>query len=173
MRKGDEFIVWKVGRTTHFTFGVVSHIASDYHLDEGLISAQLMIMDCRERTEIPFSRNGDSGSFVWDFQGHVCGLLWGGKDKDFATYVTPIEFVLEDIRKQCNAKVVKLVVRPEESDELPDPPPPALTTPGKEQVAEQDTGADSVGFDIDMEEAFNAGWDSGCESEKSGDPMEL
>jgi hypothetical protein len=163
MRKGDEFIVWKFGRTSHYTFGVVSDIISDYQLPNGLISAQLLIMDYWDYYQYPkttFSNRGDCVSLVWDFQGHVCGSLWGGQELDFATYVTPIEFVLEDIRKQCNVKEVKLVVRPEESAELPDPPP-RLPKASHRDLPEQDTDADWSDYDIiELEEAFDTAWDA-------------
>jgi hypothetical protein len=37
--------------------------------------------------------------------------MGGCKEEAFVTYVTPIEYVLEDIRRVCNAKEVKLAVR--------------------------------------------------------------
>jgi hypothetical protein len=46
-----------------------------------------------------------------DTEGYVCGLLCGGKDKTPATYITPIEYVLEDIRTVCGACDVRLVVK--------------------------------------------------------------
>lgn len=106
-------IVWKFGRTTHFTYGFVSPILSNYRSASGVESTELLIADppwldvddCRDI----FSADGDSGSLAWDSEGHVYGMLWGGKEADFVTYITPIEYVFEDIRRVCSAKEVSLV----------------------------------------------------------------
>ena len=62
-----------------------------------------------------FSKGGDSGSFVWDSDGYVVGMLWGGKEQTFVTYVTPMETILDDIKKACKASDVRLVVRAEDA----------------------------------------------------------
>ena len=48
-----------------------------------------------------FSDEGDSGSIVFDVQGRVVGMLDGGvgDKRSDVTYVTPIEWILDDIRK--------------------------------------------------------------------------
>jgi len=49
-----------------------------------------------------FSANGDSGSVVVDGAGRVVGILTGGggaPDSTDVTYVTPIYFVMEIIRR--------------------------------------------------------------------------
>lgn len=142
--KGGKFVVWKYGRTSQYTYGVAADIMSDYRLPNSLISAQLLIIDALDNS---FSATGDSGSRVWDFQGHVCGLLYSGQGYNCATYVTPIEFVLEDIQKQCNAKEVKLVVRPEESGEPPEPL--------ARQYSDTHSGTDSSDYEmIDADDVF-------------------
>ena len=69
-------------------------------------------------TSRTFSAPGDSGSLVWDSDGYVCAMLWGGKAGSNIHYVTPFEYVLEDIRQVCNAKEVKLVVRKEDETDV-------------------------------------------------------
>lgn len=66
-------------------------------------------------SDSPFSRAGDSGACVWDpVTGNVAGMITAGLRKDEAlqsghlepgfaadlTYVTPLEWILEDI-KEC------------------------------------------------------------------------
>ena len=65
-----------------------------------------------------FSKRGDSGSFVWDSDGYVIGQLWGGLENRFITWVTPMEYILEDIRLACDAKDVRLVVRREDDTDV-------------------------------------------------------
>jgi hypothetical protein len=102
----NKYVVWKFGRTTHFTFGIVSDILTDYHAANGVISDELMVKDPEQI--LAFTKDGDSGSLVWDADGYVSALAWGGKVGSFVTYVTPIEYVLEDIQRACNAKDVRL-----------------------------------------------------------------
>lgn len=50
-----------------------------------------------------FSRKGNSGSFVFNLQGRIGGILTGGvgdKGRGISdtTYVTPIEWLLEDMK---------------------------------------------------------------------------
>lgn len=108
------FVVWKCGRTTHHTFGVASGILSMYQSSNQVISDEWMVKDKNQNGNDSFSKDGDSGSFVWDSEGYVVGMLWGGKEQSFVTYVTPMEAILEDIKIVCGASDVRLVVRPEE-----------------------------------------------------------
>jgi hypothetical protein len=109
------YVVWKHGRTSHFTYGIGSDVHSDYRTegpDGEMITEEWMIKDDKQKR--CFSDKGDSGSFVWDTDGFVVGMLWGGKEESFATYVTPIEHLLRDIQSRSGAKEVKLIVRPED-----------------------------------------------------------
>lgn len=73
-----------------------------------------MVDWCNDRKQDHFSEEGDAGSLVFDSDGDACGLLWGSTPESPFTYITPIEYVLEDIREKCNAKEVKFVVRDED-----------------------------------------------------------
>ncbi|CZR63012.1 uncharacterized protein PAC_12909 [Phialocephala subalpina] len=115
--KYAKYVVWKCGRTSHFTYGLSMDIHSSVKwTDEDklnpLISEEWGIKDSIPDGASSFSKNGDSGSFVWDTDGYVAGLCWGGKFETFLTYVTPMEIVLEDIKKVCGAQEVRLVAMP-------------------------------------------------------------
>jgi hypothetical protein len=114
--KGDSYVVWKSGRTTQTTFGIVSRIESDARSESGVVSDELAVIDYHKT--YPLSDIGDAGSLVWDYDGFVCGMICGGKGDSFVTYVTPIEYVLEDIKAVCGANDVRLVVRDEEETDV-------------------------------------------------------
>lgn len=106
---GDDknYIVWKCGRTSHLTYGIASEIKSDYRWDDGVTeSEEWAIKDPKGGF---FSKGGDSGSLVYDSDGRVSGLLWGGRYDAFMTFATPIEAVMSDIKEVLQAKKVTLV----------------------------------------------------------------
>jgi len=114
VEEGNKYVVWKFGRTTHHTFGIAAEIPSLYHWpDNKTVSDEWFIKDYKKSS---FSKNGDSGSFIWDRGGYVGGLLWGGRDELLGTYATPMEIVLQSIKEVCGAREVVLVVRDEEKD---------------------------------------------------------
>lgn len=119
----NHHVVWKFGRTSHFTFGLSSYIESDYCSDSGVVSDELVVVDCPGTIDNPFSKSGDSGSLIWDSDGYVCGMLWGGIKNSIISFVTPIEYILEDIRQVCGAKEVKLLVRKEDETDVVFSPP--------------------------------------------------
>ena len=99
-----------------------------------------------------FAKKGDSGSIVWDSDGYVIGQLCGGLENRFITWVTPMEYVLEDIRLACNAKDVRLVVRSEDDTNVVFAPPdqqPSTLFAGMSQESSAVT-VQSI-FDDDME----------------------
>jgi hypothetical protein len=113
----NRYIVWKFGRTSHFTFGLLSGIYSNYHSDDGLVTEQLWIVDWVGRLKVEFgnfSVPGDSGSLIWDNKGYVRGLLWGGMVGTTNHFAMPMQHVLADIKEVCGAKDVQLVVRTED-----------------------------------------------------------
>jgi hypothetical protein len=119
-----KYMVWKFGRSTHYTFGDLGGILSNYMSESGFVSDEQLVIDYDIfETSRTFSDDGDSGSLVWDSDGYVCAMLWGGKAGSDVHYVTPFEYVLEDIRQVCNAKEVKLVVRKEDETDVVFGPP--------------------------------------------------
>lgn len=53
----------------------------------------------------PFNEAGDSGSWVFDENGNLLGLLWGGCVRGDDCYFTPVEYVIADIEKYTGKKV--------------------------------------------------------------------
>lgn len=111
---GGKFVVWKFGRSTKFTFGCANPIKSLHNITangSGMVSKEWAIIHTAANGKTnEFSSKGDSGSLVWDTEGHIVGLLWGGGDTSFVSYATPIETVLEDIKEKCGAETVEMVV---------------------------------------------------------------
>lgn len=157
-------VVWKFGRTSHFTFGIFSHIKSDYLSTSGIISDELAVVDHNKMSlKGWFSDNGDSGSLVWGSDGFVSGLLWGGKEQESVTYVTPMAYVLDDIRQVCNAKDVGLVIRKEDGTDTVFGPPERKSgtfSAGAEQESGTVSGPALFGDD-DMAEILGAESDKG------------
>lgn len=104
-----DYIVWKHGRTTHFTWGITGLVDSDYLWADGITtSREWHIKDAPRGSG--FSQKGDSGALVWDIDGAVVGMMWGVCFSRRLTYVTPIEVVLADIKETLGARNVSIVV---------------------------------------------------------------
>jgi len=105
--------VFKVGRTTGLTVGVVEYTATETKIPRPANSAYTNPWPRRivEHFAIKgtlgrqFSQGGDSGSWIFDDVGNLCGLLWGGVTAANVGYFTPIEFVIADIEKYTGKKV--------------------------------------------------------------------
>ncbi|KAM0421227.1 hypothetical protein ACHAPT_010947 [Fusarium lateritium] len=105
---GPTMVVMKHGRTTGFTVGFANEALSLVRRTHGGVTFEceewcvLGSMDWRgEGPRQAFSAAGDSGSCVFDSMGRVVGILAGGGGEEFhndPTYVTPIEWLLDDIR---------------------------------------------------------------------------
>ncbi|PSS23217.1 hypothetical protein M430DRAFT_33768 [Amorphotheca resinae ATCC 22711] len=77
----NNHVVWKFGRTSHYTYVIASTILSKYRSNSSVISDEWMVINDngRYRENVAFSTVGtwgDSGSFVWDSDGYVSGLLY-------------------------------------------------------------------------------------------------
>ncbi|KIN05953.1 hypothetical protein OIDMADRAFT_17080 [Oidiodendron maius Zn] len=83
----------------------------------------MLVLDIDASHSRTFSDKGDSGSFVWDSDGYVSGMFWGGKERSSQYYITPVQYILEDIRQVCNAKEARLVVRREDETDVVFGPP--------------------------------------------------
>lgn len=101
--------VWKVGRTTGFTWGVVTAVSMDdisINYDDGVIRTfddQIEV----EGLDGPFSRGGDSGSLIVTENGYVVAQLFAGSDRGGRngggrTFGTPFNRVLAIL----NAKLI-------------------------------------------------------------------
>ena len=73
-----KYMVWKFGRSTHYTFGDLSGILSNYMSESGFVSDEQLVIDHDLlETSHTFSALGDTGSLVPDSEGYVCAMLWG------------------------------------------------------------------------------------------------
>jgi len=112
-----KYAVVKHGRTSKWTLGYLQDIKSDYHSQSSpIITDELPVIS--PAGSPVFSKGGDSGSLVFDVDGFIVGMLWGGQDETGISYITPIEVILEDIKEACGAKNVELLVRDEDKAEV-------------------------------------------------------
>ena len=102
------FRVLKHGRSTHWTAGVVNEIKSDCQRELGEISTELCVLNRTRNAE--FTRRGDSGALVIDYHGRAVGVAHGGgallSGCTQFHYVTPIEWLFEDIKDALMAEKV-------------------------------------------------------------------
>lgn len=74
-------VVFKNGQTTGNTWDFANGIQSDVLL-EGVVYSVVDIILPRSHL-YDFYKYGDSGAIVLDKQGQLCGLLIGGRERDF------------------------------------------------------------------------------------------
>jgi hypothetical protein len=90
--------VFKVGRTTGLTEGVISALEVDdleVEYDDGDLRFDDQLEIAPAGNE-PFSLGGDSGSLIVDGDRKAVGLLFAGNDED-ASYANPIQTVLDTL----------------------------------------------------------------------------
>ena len=105
-QNGDAcIIVLKRGRTTGLTVGrtstFVSYTRKYFSDNDTAVSKEWTILSF-DKLSGTLSAKGDSGSVVIDGAGRVVGILTGGggaTDSTDVSYVTPLYFVMETIRR--------------------------------------------------------------------------
>ncbi|KAK6519067.1 hypothetical protein TWF281_003756 [Arthrobotrys megalospora] len=96
--------VFKIGRKTGPTFGIISGVRDGVNLKENLGKTKEWCVVGRNGTE--FAAAGDSGSLVFNEKFQVVGILTAGCDNQGRlTYITPIKLVLADIEKATGEKL--------------------------------------------------------------------
>ncbi|KAL2001027.1 hypothetical protein VTN02DRAFT_2319 [Thermoascus thermophilus] len=99
--------VYKVGRSTGLTEGVVNHVESLVAFGRATAASMewAVLPDYHAHAHDPglhgrrFCDKGDSGAWViTKALGKLAGLLWGKSNVSSASYVTPIDAVADDIR---------------------------------------------------------------------------
>ncbi|KAI9759914.1 MAG: hypothetical protein M1840_003071 [Geoglossum simile] len=103
-----ETSVWKKGRTTEFTRGMISHLKVDVFPDgmaSGQPSTEWVIVDERGTRNWWFSEAGDSGSMVVNHDSQLVGLLIGGCEALCFTYMTPYAALVADIEQKTGGIV--------------------------------------------------------------------
>ncbi|RSL58731.1 hypothetical protein CEP54_007621 [Fusarium duplospermum] len=103
------------GRTMGLSMGVANEVKSIIRNPVGDLnfkSEEWCILGVKKRGGLgrePFSGKGDSGSCVWDMKGCIGGMLTSGLEaRDGVldvSYVSPIEWLLADIREQSGLDV--------------------------------------------------------------------
>ena len=92
----------KDGNITGLTVGRYAGLESYLCDGLGVESIELAIYNYGKQCS-PFSAKGDSGSLVFDSQGHMVGILHSGMLKDgtsHVTYATPAWWVIEELKKK-------------------------------------------------------------------------
>lgn len=112
---------FKIGRTTGLTVGQYNIIDTSVKLDlppnsdhpkgaPGTITQEHTIIHEKRDFGGCFTQGGDSGSWLIDAGGRLAGLIFGGQGPpQLFTYFTPIEIVLNDIKKKTGCLRVELI----------------------------------------------------------------
>ncbi|KAK6500939.1 hypothetical protein TWF506_003697 [Arthrobotrys conoides] len=97
--------VFKLGRNTGATFGVINQVKDGvYLLENGQTTKEWCI--CIEDSLTEFSKEGDSGSFVFNTKFQVVGMITSGCDApERLTYMTPIRLILRDMQEKIGEKL--------------------------------------------------------------------
>ncbi|KAI9435129.1 hypothetical protein H4582DRAFT_1817885 [Lactarius indigo] len=100
-RNGEPcLIVMKDGNTTDLTVGRYAGLEAYLCDDHGVESIELAIYNYDMQSG-PFSAKGDSGSLIFDGEGHMVGILHSGMPKgagNHVTYATPAWWAIEQIK---------------------------------------------------------------------------
>jgi hypothetical protein len=102
VRPARDMAVWKHGRTTGLTRGLITDVDADIRVDFREAGAALFIDTVVVRglpPTTPFSDGGDSGSVIVDRpQNRACALLFAGANNADVTFANPIQTVLSRLR---------------------------------------------------------------------------
>ncbi len=109
--------VRKRGRTTQLTYGEVASTDASVTVNfgDGIGTKTLknQIRVTPDTSQNPrFSNSGDSGSVVVDSENRVLGLLWAGATNGSATYLNPINKVLNELDIELCTAGRTVVTRP-------------------------------------------------------------
>jgi WD40 repeat protein len=105
MNDEECLIVAKSGPITKLTWGRLNEVKSVRRTDPQVISTECCVVGLARRS---FSKKGDSGSVVFDLNGRIAGIMTGGTgitDSVDTTYVTPMEWLLSDIKEQLKIPI--------------------------------------------------------------------
>ena len=94
-------VVGKRGPITGLRWGRANEVKSVTRTDPNVTSVEWCVVGLVEN--VAFSRKGDSGSVVFDLEGRIGGIMTSGvglTESVDTTYVTPMVWLLNDIKKQ-------------------------------------------------------------------------
>lgn len=107
----NEEYLYKCGRATEYTRGEWSGVRHAY-LAKQVINGKVVPKMTFEHTitngSNPFSLEGDSGSLVFNQNGHVVGMIVGGAEWGDYTYMTHIDDLFADIKATTGATMVRI-----------------------------------------------------------------
>jgi hypothetical protein len=101
VRPARDMTVFKHGRTTGLTRGVITDVDADVRVDYREAGVALFVNSVAIRglpPTTPFSDGGDSGSIILDAQRRACALLFAGSDTVDVTFANRIQTVLRRLR---------------------------------------------------------------------------
>lgn len=99
--------LFKVGRSTKVTYGSFQEICEtdtvkSWQYKDASGFEEVSTLECAvvmEYGDHLFGEPGDSGSLLFNSQGQLVGLYFGGNDRTNVSYFTPIEVVFDDIKR--------------------------------------------------------------------------
>lgn len=105
--------LYKAGRATHLTSGEDVGLRS-VHIHRHIVQGKEIPVETYEhcikgQRNTRFSRHGDSGAFIFDSQGCVVGLLFGGSEAKYTSYYTHIHDIFADIKEVTGATGVRIM----------------------------------------------------------------
>lgn len=101
--------VYKIGRTTGLTEGIVTAVGGLFEIDYGTGVAQFtnqMVVSATTDNGGPFGGAGDSGAVIMNEAHEILGLLFGGSP--LKTLVNPIDGVIQGLRQSSGIGSLKL-----------------------------------------------------------------
>jgi WD40 repeat protein len=99
-------VVAKTGPITGLTWGKVNEVESVTRADLKVTSLEWCVVGLSKNKQ--FSQKGDSGSVVFDLEGHICGIMTAGTGLTTSTditYMTPMAWLLPDITKHVRMPI--------------------------------------------------------------------
>jgi hypothetical protein len=100
--------VWKKGRRTGITRGIINSIQSNVIMDKGPLSrpSTEWVIKCEGGPFYQFADKGDSGSIIVNEVGEMKGLLIGGSVSMGFTFMTPCATLVSDIENITGGKLI-------------------------------------------------------------------
>ena len=107
----NEEYLYKCGRATEYTRGEWSGVRHAYlvkQVNNGKAVPKMTFEHTITNGSNPFSLEGDSGSLVFNQNGHVVGMIIGGAEWGDYTYMTHIDDLFADIKAATGATMVRI-----------------------------------------------------------------
>jgi hypothetical protein len=111
--------VFKHGCTSGWTAGFLNEIRSDCCSKSGSQTMEYCVVNIPGLNYFPYQ--GDSGACVIDIEGRIVGMLHSGNGENIPfgaeiTYLTPMEWIIQDIKDTLKTEDVVIEKHIEEQD---------------------------------------------------------